>query len=196
MLEAAVAPRRPFLAYAACVALLAAGCTMCPDPYDYSGPVPNGSAPQNDFAARSNGILPTGANPRPFPPVVKAAPQPVPAAPVGEEPPAEEPKLAASEAGLLRLAAEEPMDEAEQVSADESAEIPTAASADAPVGGATPAAAVANEPAAAAPAAAETAAEPQPDSAAWRERGGEPDPEPAGAAEPALRETPGWRSRR
>lgn len=54
----------------ACVAV-AAGCTMCPDPYDYSGPVPNGSAPQNDFRARSNGIIPIGTLPRPWPPVVK-----------------------------------------------------------------------------------------------------------------------------
>lgn len=50
--------------------VLLAGCTMCPDPYDYSGPVPNGSAPQNDFRARSNGILPLGAAPRPWPPIV------------------------------------------------------------------------------------------------------------------------------
>lgn len=51
--------------------VLLAGCTMCPDPYDYSGPVPNGSAPQNDFRARSNGILPLGAAPRPWPPIVR-----------------------------------------------------------------------------------------------------------------------------
>lgn len=44
---------------------------MCPDPYDYSGPVPNGSVPQNDFRARSNGILPLGAAPRPWPPIVR-----------------------------------------------------------------------------------------------------------------------------
>ena len=50
---------------------LLAGCTMCPDPYDYSGPVPNGSAPQNDFRARSNGIVPIGTRPRPWPPIVK-----------------------------------------------------------------------------------------------------------------------------
>ncbi|MGI9176807.1 MAG: hypothetical protein ACR2IT_03000 [Pirellulales bacterium] len=49
------------------------GCTMCPDPYDYSGPVPNGSVPQNDFRARSGGILPLGASPRPWPPLVKQA---------------------------------------------------------------------------------------------------------------------------
>lgn len=47
-----------------------AGCTMCPDPYDYSGPVPNGSAPQNDFRARSGGILPLGAAACPWPPLV------------------------------------------------------------------------------------------------------------------------------
>ena len=53
------------------VAMLLAGCTMCPDPYDYSGPVPNGSSPQNDFRARSRGILPVGAAPVPWPPIVK-----------------------------------------------------------------------------------------------------------------------------
>lgn len=55
---------------AAVLTLVAGGCTIGPDPYDYSGPVPNGSAPQNDFRARSNGILPLGAAPRPFPPLV------------------------------------------------------------------------------------------------------------------------------
>lgn len=54
----------------------AAGCTIGPDPFDYSGPVPNGSSPQNDFRARSNGILPLGAAPRPFPPLVDAGPAP------------------------------------------------------------------------------------------------------------------------
>jgi hypothetical protein len=44
---------------------------MCPDPFDYSGPVPNGSSPQNDFRARSNGILPLGAAPKPWPLIVK-----------------------------------------------------------------------------------------------------------------------------
>ena len=56
---------------AAVVLTAATGCTMCPDPYDYSGPVPNGSAPQNDFRARSNGILPIGAALEPWPPVVE-----------------------------------------------------------------------------------------------------------------------------
>jgi len=51
--------------------LASVGCTMCPDPFDYSGPVPNGSSPQNDFRARSNGILPLGAAPRPWPLIVK-----------------------------------------------------------------------------------------------------------------------------
>lgn len=56
---------------AVAAALALAGCTMCPDPFDYAGPVPNGSAPQNEFRARSNGILPIGATPRPWPPIVK-----------------------------------------------------------------------------------------------------------------------------
>jgi len=72
-------PRLPRVAvWAWSTALLfgVAGCTICPDPFDYSGPVPNGSAPQNDFRARSNGIAPTGGVPRPWPPVVQAEPQP------------------------------------------------------------------------------------------------------------------------
>lgn len=59
----------------------AVGCTMCPDPLDYSGPVPNGSSPQNNFRARSNGILPLGTAPRPWPPLVQA---PTPASPLPE----------------------------------------------------------------------------------------------------------------
>ena len=55
-------------------AIVVSGCTMCPDPYDYSGPVPNGSAPQNEFRARSNGILPIGAAPVPWPSVVTNGP--------------------------------------------------------------------------------------------------------------------------
>jgi len=64
-------PRAWTLATAAVVGLASVGCTMCPDPFDYSGPVPNGSSPQNDFRARSNGILPLGAAPRPWPLIVK-----------------------------------------------------------------------------------------------------------------------------
>lgn len=55
-----------------------AGCTMCPDLFDYCGPVPNGSVAQNDFAARSNGILPLRAAPSPWPRLV--ADEPTPAA--------------------------------------------------------------------------------------------------------------------
>jgi hypothetical protein len=55
----------------AALALASVGCTMCPDPFDYSGPVPNGSATQNDFRARSHGILPLGASPTPWPLIVK-----------------------------------------------------------------------------------------------------------------------------
>lgn len=68
----------------AAVLTAAGGCTICPDPFDYSGPVPNGSPPQNDFRARSNGILPLGAAPRPFPPVVDAGPTPAVPQPVPE----------------------------------------------------------------------------------------------------------------
>lgn len=49
-----------------------AGCTMCPDLFDYAGPVPNGAVTQNDFCARSNGILPIGRSPTPWPTVVHA----------------------------------------------------------------------------------------------------------------------------
>jgi len=62
------------------VCLLGTGCTMCPDPFDYAGPVPNGAVSQNDFAARSNGILPVRATPLPWPPIVDSAPRrPTPA---------------------------------------------------------------------------------------------------------------------
>jgi hypothetical protein len=64
-------PRAWTLATVAAVGLASIGCTMCPDPFDYSGPVPNGSSPQNDFRARSNGILPLSAAPRPWPLIVK-----------------------------------------------------------------------------------------------------------------------------
>ena len=58
------------------------GCTMCPSPFDYSGTVP-GSANQNDFRTRSNGILPIWRRPKPWPPVVSLE--------------AEEPRLATGE---------------------------------------------------------------------------------------------------
>ena len=60
--------------------LLGTGCTMCPDPFDYTGPVLNGAVSQNDFAARSNSILPVRATPLPWPPIVDSAPRrPTPA---------------------------------------------------------------------------------------------------------------------
>jgi len=75
------------------VGLLATGCTMCPDPFDYAGPVPNGSVAQNDFAARSNGILPVRATPLPWPPIVQTPPQqPTPA----DDPTEAEPALIAT----------------------------------------------------------------------------------------------------
>ena len=55
----------------AAAALLVTGCTMCPNPFDYAGPVPNGSAPQNDFRARSNGVIPIGLTPQPWPQIVE-----------------------------------------------------------------------------------------------------------------------------
>ena len=42
---------------------------MCPSPFDYSGTVP-GSANQNDFRIRANGILPIWKRPKPWPPIV------------------------------------------------------------------------------------------------------------------------------
>lgn len=67
------------LALLAPAVLLAGGCTMCPDPFDYSGPVPNGSVTQNDFAARSNGTRPVRSTPFPWPPLVDSSRQPTPA---------------------------------------------------------------------------------------------------------------------
>ncbi len=51
------------------VSIVSNGCTMCPSPFDYSGTVP-GSANQNDFRVRANGILPIWRRPKPWPPVV------------------------------------------------------------------------------------------------------------------------------
>jgi hypothetical protein len=184
-------PCRRLLVACACAAMTVAGCTMCPSPYDYSGPVPNGSAPQNDFRARSNGILPLGAAAKPFPPVVKAAPQPTPAAPT-----AEKPLVAEAEDDVLRLSAEVPVaeadtdDAAEAAGEVEDAPVPAgdvaADSAGQEVGDET-------EPPPAAPV---TIAS---DSTTDREPGAATEPrlEPVPvAAEPALRETPGWRTRR
>jgi hypothetical protein len=168
----------------ACAALVAAGCTMCPDPYDYSGPVPNGSAPQNDFQARSNGILPIGAAPKPFPPVVKATPQPEPATPAVEKP-----LVAEAEDDVLRLSAET------EVPPDASVAEAVVPAADAPP---EPAPSADDQVFADAaerdvespvmePPAAPDVAETVPDAR----------PQPVTVAtEPPLRETPGWRPRR
>jgi len=74
------AAMRFVLVGAAIVSLVATGCTMCPDPFDYAGPVPNGSVTQNDFAARSNGTRPVRGTPLPWPPIVDSTRrQPTPA---------------------------------------------------------------------------------------------------------------------
>lgn len=57
------------LLFSSCVVFASNGCTMCPSPFDYSGTVP-GSANQNDFRLRANGILPIWRRPKPWPPVV------------------------------------------------------------------------------------------------------------------------------
>lgn len=76
---------------------------MCPDPFDYSGPVPNGSAPQNDFLARSNGILPLQATPKPWPTLVDQDNLPTPAEPLDLP----EPEVAAVPRSVLVPQAEE-----------------------------------------------------------------------------------------
>jgi hypothetical protein len=164
---------------------------MCPDPHDYAGPVPNGSAPQNDFRVRSNGILPIGATPPPWPTVVKAGAARPQAEPADAEPlvaDAEplvadaEPLVADAEvpapdsdidSAVVRLSAEEEPGQGFVVDAGvdrDSVETedlaPDAAGGDASV-------------------AVETEAAP----AAGDDR-------PVSVPASALRETPGWRSRR
>lgn len=73
-MNSCMTPRAVACAWTLTLLFGATGCTICPDPFDYSGPVPNGSAPQNDFRARSNGIAPLGGVPRPWPPIVQAVP--------------------------------------------------------------------------------------------------------------------------
>ena len=185
MLQAWPGFPRSLAACVACAALVAAGCTMCPDPYDYSGPVPNGSAPQNDFRARSNGILPIGAAPKPYPTVVKAAPQPAPVpAPVVEKP-----VMAEVEDDVLRLSAEA------AVVAEADADDGAVPKADATVeSGPTSDGEVAVDAAVAV--VQEEATDPQP-APVVAETVPEATPQPVSvAAEPPLRETPGWRTRR
>ena len=86
-------------AWAVCLGL--AGCTMCPDPFDYSGPVPNGAVTQNDFAARSNGIRPVRATPLPWPPLVNSASAAEPTAEESVGPQLAESGNAAAEAAAL-----------------------------------------------------------------------------------------------
>lgn len=82
----------------AMIGLLAAtGCTICPSPYDYSGPVPNGSVTQNDFCARSGGTRPLRNGPLVWPHVVQADGKPGAAA--GELPEASGPE--ADDASIL-----------------------------------------------------------------------------------------------
>ena len=52
--------------------MASSGCTICPNPYAYSGPVPNGSVTQNDFCARSGGTRPLHSAPLVWPQVVQA----------------------------------------------------------------------------------------------------------------------------
>ncbi|MFM8414972.1 MAG: hypothetical protein ACKOCX_09620 [Planctomycetota bacterium] len=103
---------------------LLAGCTMCPDPYDYSGPVPDGAATQNDFRARSNGIIPIGAAPRPWPPIVRSerAGEDVPGSSAEEQRIAQAP-AAGEVTRIPEVVAEEPLDIA---AAFESADSPPA----------------------------------------------------------------------
>jgi hypothetical protein len=58
-----------WLLFPCILSLVSTGCTMCPSPFDYSGTVP-GSANQNDFRLRANGVLPIWMRPKPWPPVV------------------------------------------------------------------------------------------------------------------------------
>ncbi|MGA0040521.1 MAG: hypothetical protein ACO3NZ_11785 [Pirellulales bacterium] len=72
----------------------ASGCTLCPNPYDYSGPVPNGSVTQNDFCARSGGTRPLRSAPLVWPQVVQAETPAHPSDEPAEMLAAEEPTLA------------------------------------------------------------------------------------------------------
>jgi hypothetical protein len=105
---------------AACLLLVAmsTGCTMCPDPFDYSGPVPNGSVPQNDFLARSNGILPLQATPKPWPTLVDQDNLPTPAEPLDLP----KPEVAAVPRSVLVPQAEEDEPPAVAAAPDESAD--------------------------------------------------------------------------
>lgn len=178
---------RTFVVAVAAGLAVTAGCTMCPDPQDYSGPVPNGSAPQNDFRARSHGIIPTGGTSRPWPTLVRAAR----VAPRGETPDfapiaAEEPVVtdaddAGGDANVLPLSAAESAD-ADAVTGQTADPEPVVAHVSVPL--------------------AEADADAGPPDIGPADAGRlEPQPaehQPAAlptVTAPALRETPGWRPR-
>ncbi len=93
----------------------ATGCTICPNPFDYAGPVPNGSVTQNDFRARSGGIIPIATVPRPWPALVQQEAAP-------DEP---EAVLAAVPEGEPTLAV--PVDRDATADAEESGVVPVVA---------------------------------------------------------------------
>lgn len=156
------------------VALLTAGtgCTMCPDPYDYTGPVPNGSSPQNDFRARSNGVLPIGGTARPWPAIVShEAPRPGPGG---------VPTLAAAPPEADLLGGPSPLASVLLQEQEEASEPPAAVLADADGGPDEPQAGITR------------AADADDDVVAMLLPAREPPPQ---ATVPA-RETPGWKPRR
>ena len=178
------------LATVAAAGLVSAGCTMCPDPFDYSGPVPNGSSPQNDFRARSNGILPLGAAPRPWPLIVRNGSAPA-SPPQGKEP---TPTLAdeADADGLQQTVAVLGESEEEAGVDGQPEVVPESA-------GSTPDALVP------VPVAAEQTDTPQTVEEEAKAGDGAPVAEPQGATQPPVApvappvqtgETPGWRARR
>lgn len=172
----------------------ATGCTMCPDPFDYSGPVPNGSSPQNDFRARSNGIRPLLAAPHPWPAVVEAGSPPMPvASDEGTSTVLVASGAAAADGGdsvvpVVNTAVDQPADLAE----------PGVVPGDSlPADDDTAAAAPARPAAVAVPAAAESAATQTATAAGAGVEGSRAATAIAGAATapPADGETPGWRRR-
>jgi hypothetical protein len=179
--------RRALAAAVVAVVLASTGCTICPDPFDYSGPVPDGSPPQNDFRARAGGILPVGAAPKPWPPIVKD---------VGR--PDEMPVIADDESvDQSPVVAEEDQTELRQTSvlvpqrdvdaADDAGTVEPAAGVDlAPVPAATPAAAP--------PALPLQVDTPLP--AGLSVEAGVASPAMAPTPSPEPRESPGWRPRR
>lgn len=72
MKSVAATSGREFAAVVLVGLMASSGCTICPNPYDYSGPVPNGSVTQNDFCARSGGTRPLHSAPLVWPQVVQA----------------------------------------------------------------------------------------------------------------------------